>query len=353
MKNLFKEILKVLLKQFLVLSILLWTTVVLAVSWPTSTPIWETIWGLFINYFSNISNSCPDWQAIYWFDDDLNIKCVKFELPFTCWIDEYLVSWSCVWVWIWNYSPSWDNDIYECTTKPENNSSYISSWWWIDNCSFTCDDWWTWDICNEELWTTYPWCDTPDITIWTYTIAACNLWSTISWLWNQSYWYNYQFGRNSSYEEWTWTNWSSSYSYDWKQPGWTNAWSANNWWISEFEKNTATYINQNTTDQIKMQWPCAEWYHVPTQAEWAWIISAGWWSGDDWSSMQLALKLPFADNRLRLNWNIIDRGDSSGYYWSSSPNWAGWYVLYIELTSIASINYNFRANWFSVRCFKN
>ena len=67
-----------------------------------------------------------------------------------CWIDLYL-SWSpssCVFVWVWYYSPVDNDNIFTCTNKPSDNYQYISSWVWTNNCSFACVSWFSWLNCS-------------------------------------------------------------------------------------------------------------------------------------------------------------------------------------------------------------
>jgi len=68
--------------------------------------------------------------------------------------------------------------------------------------------------------------------------------------------------------------------------------------------------------------------------------------------MQTALKLPFAGYR-GLDNGAFDDGGSFGYYWSSSPDGTGGYLLLFVSSEVdPSIIYD-RAEGFSVRCFKN
>ena len=313
-KNYLKDILKTMLFQAITLIILIWA-ISFAVSRPSSIPAWESIWWKFIQYFNNLKAwTCPSWQAISWFKDDLSRKCVTFEIPLLCWVDLYESTWVCTSVWIWNYSPDNNNTKYACTNKPVNHSQYISDWNWINNCWYSCIDWYTWINCDiapnpysscTTAWqikiatTIYSWCNSNDIIVcswnWVwYTISACNIWSSISWLTSTSYWTYYQFGSD----------------------------------------------------------PCVSWYHLPAQLEWAWLISAWWW-WNNWNAMQTALKLPFAGyNRTYLFNSMIDVG-SEGHYWSSTFSVSYWQALRLNSSYIGSWNNHYTSSKLSIRCFKD
>ena len=217
------------------------------------------------------------------------------------------------------------------------------------NCTYTCATWFTGTSCTTPLITNYPWCDTADITVSWITIAACNVWTnTAATAYNDSASYGdyIQFGKSDN----SWVNWTSSYTYDWKSPGWTDNWSANYWWVSDVDKQTITYNTSTTADQTKMQWPCASWYHVPTNKEWVDLIAAA--NVTSVSTAYSILKLPTAGFRNLSNGAQYGRG-SIGYYWSASPDGSNGYSLYFNSSSIdPSSNIN-RAYGFSVRCFKN
>lgn len=173
MKNIVKTILKTMIVQFLTICILIWA-VSFAVSWPSWIPDWESAWWKFINFINSLSWSCPNWEAITWFDSNLNKKCSPFEMPLLCWIDQYeSTPWVCSFVSIWEYSPDLDNSKYLCTNKPAN-SSYTSDGNGINDCSFSCDSWYIldWSSCIESV----DWNDQVNyFTIWdiiTYNSSA-------------------------------------------------------------------------------------------------------------------------------------------------------------------------------------
>jgi hypothetical protein len=252
---------------------------------------------------------------------------------------------------------------------------------------------------------TYSWCDTPDIIIWNYTIAACNVWATTAWVhtwctvaWNDNInllttnvncgpeyvWYHFQWWRNKWFSMLTavtsprqstkidWTVWlnaiSDAYqfvrsslltSYTWASTDIDNNW----WWKSD--NTTAIWNNKNR------QWPCKNWYHVPSTAEWRWLVAE--WFASKWvttcndsgnpyfciwtwdatlDNFQSDLKLPLAGARDWSNGNLNFQG-SFGYYWSSSPSGIYAWSLDFNPSNIYPANNAYHADGFSIRCFKN
>ena len=103
------------------------------------------------------------------------------------------------------------------------------------------------------------------------------------------------------------------------------------------------------------QWPCPDWFHVPTKADWSAVYSA-WlsikaWSSSTWSSIKYYLKLPYCWYRY-YDWTIKD--SSSWYYWSSTRNdWTNANYLLFYDSWIRNWNYNSIIYWMSIRPFKN
>ena len=239
-------------------------------------------------------------------------------------------------------------------------SNEVITWTWttFSKLKDIAKVWWKWYSVN---WTTlvykdlgatitnYPWCDTDDITFWTITIAACNVWTNKAARTSDDtewYWSYFQFGRSDT----TWTNSSSSYSYDWKSPGWTDDWSANLWWVSESDKETITYSASTDENKLKMKWPCASWYHVPTTKEWVNLKDVS-----DITNVATAyskLKLPVSGYRIYNNGNKTHQG-SDGSYWSASPNGVNGNRFYFDSSTIRISEGIARSRGYPVRCFKN
>ena len=211
--------------------------------------------------------------------------------------------------------------------------------------------------CLKDIPNTYPGCDTPDITVWSYTISACNVWATTAGTGAMSYGNYFQWGNNgwtpsgtltpsttlvdaSSYGPGNYYN--STAFIGWESLTWTLDWSSvqndNLWW------NTSNTVSAR-------QGPCASGYHVPSQGEWVWLVTAGWWWTNG-TNMMNALKLPMAGGR---NWydGTIGSQATIGAYWSSSSTATNAYVLSFQTSNINHSGTNYRAFWRSVRCFKN
>lgn len=107
-----------------------------------------------------------------------------------------------------------------------------------------------------------------------------------------------------------------------------------------------------------MQWPCPDGFHVPLSSEWQTVIdiwTALWWGSSDWTNFWMALKLPFAGERSRIDASVYGQG-SAGNYWSSSPYPSDVYYSYnlsFNSSNVSPQIYSFRALGFSVRCFKD
>jgi hypothetical protein len=198
---------------------------------------------------------------------------------------------------------------------------------------------------------TYPWCDTPDITVWAYTISACNVWTnTASTAYNDAgwYWELFQWWNNA----WIKTAWTSptqisvsnidstytSATFIYDTPDWNTTENDNMWW------------DTTDTDEARI-WPCEVWYHVPTNSEWAWIHTAWWW-WTNWLNMSNALKMPMAGAR---NYSSADLNINGSYggYWSTSLIGSAAYRMYFGSTYISPSASSFRAHGYSVRCFKD
>ena len=105
-----------------------------------------------------------------------------------------------------------------------------------------------------------------------------------------------------------------------------------------------------------MQWPCPDWYHVPTKDEWVavktvWTTLWGW--GSAWTNFGIALKLPFTGRRNYNDADVYDVG-SDGRYWSSTPGDAdNAYRFYFHSSYVSPQDRSYRSIGYSVRCFKD
>ena len=144
---------------------------------------------------------------------------------------------------------------------------------------------------------------------------------------------------------------------------------------SKFIRRTTLPFRWDDTDNANLwwwtgttwdkQWPCPEWYHVPSNTEWQWIYdsftareSTGWavFCSNYTNALQCflaKLQLPFAGFRSRWDSSIYNQG-SYGYYWSSTrSNEHHAYYLLFNSSDIYPQRSYYRSNGYSVRCFKN
>ena len=145
-------------------------------------------------------------------------------------------------------------------------------------------------------------------------------------------------------------------------------------------------VNHVATNMTWRQWPCPEWYHVPSAWEWqelmklwcnanpdicSWTViqKSDWcqnneceWAnylgsnGGIWTAFSDDLQLPFAGYRNYYVGNVSGQGFNA-FYWSSSPRGGSTpkhaWSLYFDSSYVSPSSYDSRANGQSVRCFKN
>ena len=156
--------------------------------------------------------------------------------------------------------------------------------------------------------------------------------------------------------------WSGG-NHDWLW-GWADDDSDNNWW-------------ENETNYVDRQWPCPEWYHVPSAWEW-WLLVKywqktygnstilNWWNGQ-YGFVSNEARQEFMNYfKLPLAWAIDSRDASmrmlgdEGMYWSSTAGsandgYANHLIIYSDKnpTSVFATAESPRIEGYSVRCFKN
>ena len=166
------------------------------------------------------------------------------------------------------------------------------------------------------------------------------------------YWYGYWYGWSSSSSnsnescndiKYSWSNpyEESKFIYDSSYSDWSTETNDDLWWAIE------------DTD-VSRQWPCPNWWHVPTQKEWNDALT--YWNnrelvGDETDNMSFKeyLKLQWAWYRSPLSTlnNVWE-----AWYWTTTPSWSQMYRLRIQGNSVW-ISSTSRMNALPVRCFKN
>jgi len=175
-------------------------------------------------------------------------------------------------------------------------------------------------------------------------------------------WYNWN----------TFIKWTSANKYDYwsdkKQHNWL--W----WWENDWEWNNYWYPVTNPTDR---QWPCPDWYHVPSRWErwtllkywmsyytWAWNSFINLQGGDSsfpffifdssaGTQFNTAFKLPFAGQRNYDTAKLRDVWGQFGFFWMSSPISDIAIGFRVTSNSAYPYNTNYRTYAYSIRCFKN
>lgn len=236
--------------------------------------------------------------------------------------------------------------------------------------STICNNWYyqNWNTCvsgnnnytsNTTIYSN--WCNSADIVLSNWQVwAACNLWTNKSWIWSESYWNYYQWGRNKGFSFTDRTkqstkipnpNWNDNYGFVWDSSlinyDWITIQNDNLWW-------------DVTNSMSARQWPCQSGRHVPTRNDWQLACDSIKWSKcsnieNDYntiSKIQNTLKLPFAWIHSPYDAGII-YDNLFGYYWSSSANTTDSSSFSFSSTSLYTNSNDYRANWFSVRCIRN
>ena len=171
------------------------------------------------------------------------------------------------------------------------------------------------------------------------------------------------------YNSWIFIYKNNSSFYDWssKRNGnlrwWLSDTESNNWWY-DLTKNVAT----NATNR---QWPCPDWYHVPSAWEWNMLLSyfaqekilkynirsglyyynLAWL----WTEFQEIFKIPFAGFRMWSTSKISSVGSYDDLRTSTPVSSSSTNSFAFQLNSSATNAHNnfYRTYGFSIRCFRN
>lgn len=268
--------------------------------------------------------------------------------------------------------PSW---FWACTSGIQTDidtSASDGTYNW--NCgALSCS---AWRLISAS--STYPGCDTADIILPDgSTWALCNVWAITSnvnstWSFGNLYqwWRNTPFPSNGFVSTIPWLvsevvanasssfvlGASSTYTTDWVTPQNDNLW----WWVTN--PMLWLFSSLSAGDKLLMQWPCSAGYHVPTYKEWNNALSSidsntTWavFSNKTDTSIHTILKLPLSGFRDHRDGWQVSGSNMFGKYWVSSPYIVSrWNTVSINLDSISIwIDYNKRADAYSVRCIKD
>ena len=256
----------------------------------------------------------------------------------------------------------------ECEEDWNNMKCMFDGWYlWTGNNARR----WTWYI-NEDMtvyakWLPYTW-----ITVIAWgvpiTVMDRNLWATKSWTWctwwnDETCWYKFQWWNNYGFKSCsTLTYYNAAYCY-WF-PNWETSFISPefddieymskyyNWFFKEYRDwDASNFPNlwwwNSSLDEDK-QWPCPNWYHVPSRGEWSKMANL-LNIGQSWNILIDTFKLPQAGS-IDSDW-LTTRIWNNAWYRTSPMN-----VFYFTNTSVS---YNawtselWASHGHSVRCFKD
>jgi len=211
---------------------------------------------------------------------------------------------------------------------------YHNSELWLISLS---SDWANWlTIADKNLWATQVWNE------WD-TLSEANCGKFYQW-WN-NYWFpfDWTFNKSSTKPNASWyvSNYSNSTFITTASSDTTKDWSSttnNNLWWWEW-----------TTTQRK--WPCATWFHIPTNTElnvFRTLASMIWWNISNY------IKMP-VHRYITYSWAYMDTYQEY-YFWTSStdanPSLSWVYNVYV-FTWTAWTSSIFKTGWHLIRPFKN
>jgi len=275
----------------------------------------------------------------------------------------------------WEFEPTIDIPLPQRNVVEWDNCSWWIFGWWYTDTNYTTVFTWITDKILEWQVIYARWLSFNELTIGNWdnsiTIMDRNLWASEAWTWENSYWYYYQRWNNYGFyppvkssswmvdASWYWpNNYYSSNIFIYNNASWDSSNNKNLWWWSW----DTLSILWEWTDEDR-QWPCPNWYHVPSTYEW-WSLydvrmNSRTESAEDnliWNQFSKDLKLPYAGYMYSYSstpWTSL-RG-SYGYYLSSSPysNETDVYDLWIYSENLGTHGMTNRVTGRSVRCFKN
>lgn len=113
---------------------------------------------------------------------------------------------------------------------------------------------------------------------------------------------------------------------------------------------------KNWPDYSAMKWPAPSGFHVPSNTEWTeliWILTNTLNLSSTRDTMKSYLKMPCSEYRASRSWDTRTLG-YHWYYWASTQaSSAHGYSLYFDNTSLLVLSTDFKAQWNTLRCFKN
>lgn len=264
--------------------------------------------------------------------------------------------------WPWNYysSSTWITALPRQSSASNGNNLrwWVTQWKSVEKQARPKLITTSWIYHNATLWLISlssdgsNWLTIADKNLWATTVY--NSWDTLSeancgkyYQWGNNYWFPFTWPTTTSGTQvnassyWPWNYYSSSTYITWHDRWTTTNVSNLRWW--------------DTWTNIAMQWPCANWYHAPTVAEWTDIINIWvslWaWTSSWWNNVMTYLKLPY--NWYRDYSSTPVKWQWYWYYWTATPYSTYAACYFIHGASYISTQIFDRACSCSIRPFKN
>ena len=222
------------------------------------------------------------------------------------------------------------------------------------------------------------------VTDWTTTITILdrNLWATAAWTWcedinydlfhpkcseiDNTYWYLFQWWNNYWFpSHWELSNMSStlvsspinipysSSTFITGHSNWMNDDSVVNLWWWTTNDGSYNANNRQITNAQERQWPCPDWFHVPS----AWELYKLHSMFDNKADIHEKLLIPFAGYRKWEDWSLVTQGFWIGLMSSSiNPNQTiNYNLLVVTINNWVQsyMHHNSRSTAQLVRCFYN
>jgi hypothetical protein len=395
-----------------------------------NTQVWCMTWEwnkvVYVSYKDAFGNVWPRFSgSIYltWeecdlvMDLDADVWCTTWWIEWTVtWVWSMTVSWFDLWDIVVQNGVLWNNFLY--SENPEYSWTVTTPTTWYGDTIVSIPgnivtnivtwaeepvsgaNWYEFD--DSVSYVLNEWTDTEQIFTWIWMITICNpedgiecitmmdrnLWAM--WTGSDEYGYYYQWWNNYWFSSGGTIDttgdkvlWDDSYDDSWyfgtvfitmdnsPYDYWSDWLNHNNlwWWWNDNEDNGYWYPMINSTDR---QWPCPDWYHVPSRWEWWKILS--WWASQytwEWNTLLLNYSgaLPYFENWdarsafknyfflsdawfRRYNDASIDNHTIVRLWTSSSTGDFAW-SLRLNSSDVYTNKDNLRAYGFSVRCFKD
>jgi len=177
-------------------------------------------------------------------------------------------------------------------------------------------------------------------------------------------WLYYNWGVN------VWYDWNDSFpEYDVKNIEWR-------WW-DEDDKDPNLWMDLSIEEQLKRQWPCQKWYHIPSAWEWTSLMKA-WCDYDEecsdsdysylyWKKVPLIIMKEWYEERFSKDlllprmWSRTKKYKdqkklSNVWHYRTSSKYGGWWPNFY-LFNFQGWTIGYEVNWWyhamPIRCFEN